>query len=560
MRLIPYNIFSEIFDIVIIGGGINGAGIALDAASRGFKVLLLEKNDFGSGITSYSTKLIHGGLRYLSQFEVSFVRESLREREILLKNAPHMVRPVQFSFPIYKNGNKSYRELRTELFAYDLLSYDKSLQNHKIFKAKEFINIEPNIDSENLLAGAIFYDCQIVYPERLCLENILMAEKYGAIVLNHCKVTNIHHKKNKISGVSFTDNSSGINYDVLAKVVVNVTGPWVDSIIDLALPDSVNKIGGTKGSHIVVRKFNKSPKNGLYFLSKEDGRPVFVIPWRDYYLVGTTDIKNNGNPDNVSPEKSEIDYLLNSVNKIIPEANLSSDDILYSYSGIRPLPFVFDLPEESITRKHMIYDHEKNDKLAGFISIIGGQITTYRSLAKETVNLICEKLGKRIKKISCKTDKINFFGDWNKLNEFENLEEYILSITKNISLPEELKIHLFSYYGFKAYEILDFIQKNPYYMKKIHTNYEDITFQIHYGMIKEHAATAIDILMRRTTIGSGKTLGLESIEFVAEEMSKYNNWDSNRKNLEIKKYVSYIENKYLSFLNLDISKKINIKL
>jgi glycerol-3-phosphate dehydrogenase len=549
MRLIPYNIFSETFDITIIGGGINGAGIALDAASRGFKVLLLEKDDFGSGITSFSTKLIHGGLRYLSQFEVSLVRESLREREILLKNAPHMVKPVQFSFPIYKNGIKSYREIRTELFAYDLLSYDKSLQNHKIFKAKDFLKIEPDIESKNLLAGAIFYDCQIIYPERLCLDNILMAEKYGATVLNYCKVSQIHQQKNKITGVSFIDTNSGIEYSVKTKIVINVTGPWVDSIINLVIPDSVKKIGGTKGSHIVIKKFNKSPKNGLYFLSSIDGRPIFVIPWRDYYLIGTTDKKYSGDPDNVSPEKSEIEYLINSVNSILPEANLSVEHILYSYSGIRPLPFVFDLLEKNITRKHMIYDHERNDKLQGFISIIGGQITTYRSLAKETVNLVCEKLGKRIKKISCKTEKIKFFGDWNSLDGNENLESYILSITKHFNINDELKIHLFSYYGFRAFEIIDFITKNPFYLKKIHNDFEDIIFQIHYSMIKEHAFTAIDILMRRTTIGSGKTLGLESIGLVAEEMAKYNNWDNNRKNLEIKKYESYIDKVFNSFLN-----------
>lgn len=549
MRLIPNNIFYETFDIVVIGGGINGSGIALDSASRGFKVLLLEKNDFGSGITSYSTKLIHGGLRYLSQFEVSLVRESLREREILLNNAPHMVKPVQFSFPIYKDDKKSYREIRTELFAYDLLSYDKSLQNHKIFKAKDFIAIEPDVCHDNLLAGALFYDCQIIYPERLCLENILMAERYGAAVLNYCEVINIHHKKNKITGLTFIDKISGVEYSVSCKVIINVTGPWVDSVIKLVKPDSENKIGGTKGTHIVVDKFNTAPRNGLYFLSRVDGRPIFIIPWRIYYLIGTTDTKHLGNPDEVFPGKAEIEYLISSVNHVLPQANLSKNNIIYAYSGIRPLPFVFDLPEENITRKHMIYDHEKNDKLSGFVSIIGGQITTYRSLAKETVSLVCEKLGKRIKKISCKTDKISFLGNRQELNKFETIEEYILHISKEIKLPRELKIHLFTYYGYRAFEVCDFIVKNPYYIKKINPDFEDILFQIYYSQYKEHACSGIDILMRRTTIGSGKSLGIDSINIVAEEMAKYNNWDKERTKKEVSLYENYVEKKYFSVLS-----------
>jgi len=544
MRLIPYNIFYDTFDIVIIGGGINGAGIALDAVTRGFKTLVIEKNDFGSGMTSYSTKLIHGGLQYLSNFEVGLVRESLREREILLKNAPHLIKPIQFNFPIYKNSPKSYRELRTALLAYDLLSYDKSLQNHKIIKSKPFIQIEPEINSDNLLAGAIFYDCLVLYPERLCLDNILMAEKYGAIVLNHCEVVNIITKRNKISAVIFRDNLSGLEYKVLCKVVINVTGPWVDSIIKLILPDSVNKIGGNKGTHIVVEKNILNNNIGYYFFSYIDGKPIFVIPWKNYYLIGTADEKFDGNIENIRPSRNEVDYIIKSVNFVLPNMNLKEHDIIYAYSGIRPLPYVFDLPDEDITRKYLIYDHEKNDKIFGLISLIGGQITTYRSLAKETVNLICEKLNKRIRKIYCKTDKISFFGNKKDIDEFNSIEDYILYLTRKYKVDNDTKIHLFTYYGFRAFEILDFISRNERFQKKITEDLPDLVFQIYYSINREHAYSLVDLMFRRTTLGTSKNFGINAVNFVVDEMSKIFKWDNQKKYLEIKKYEQFIESRF----------------
>jgi glycerol-3-phosphate dehydrogenase len=545
MRVIPNEVFHTNFDVVIIGGGINGAGIALDAASRGFKVLLLEKNDFGSGTTSASTKLIHGGLRYLEYFEVGLVRESLREREILLKNAPHLVKPLSLVFPVYKHDKRSYGGIRVGLIAYDVLSYDKSLARHKMIKSEDLIKLEPNINHDDLIGGAMFYDCQVVYPERLCLENIVMARKYGAIALNYTKVVDIKLQKRKVVGLTFLDVVSNLKYDVACEMIVNVAGPWVDSICQLTKQNLVRKIGGTKGSHIVVRKFENAPNNALYFSTQQDNRPIFVIPWRDYLLIGTTDSKHEGPPDDIIADTDEVDYLLNETKRVIPGANLSRSDILYTYSGIRPLPFVFDLPEDSITRKHMIFDHEKNEKIVGLISIIGGKITTYRSLAKETVSLLCSKLHHRVRKIGCKTEKISFFGAEIENSFEEYIKDLILHISKSYNLSNDTVSHLLRYYGLRAYELIDLISKNPELSLKINPDHPDVIGQIIYSMEFESAETAIDILLRRTTIGTSKSVGLDSIEKVSEEMGKYLHWGKERIKYEIDRYYNHVNTHYL---------------
>jgi glycerol-3-phosphate dehydrogenase len=541
MRIIPSKIFYENFDIAIIGGGINGAGIALDAASRGFKVVLIEKNDFGSGTTSASTKLIHGGLRYLESFELGLVRESLREREILLKCAPHLVKPLPLTIPIYEGDKRTFREIKAGLIAYDFLSYDKSLSWHKSLKTNELLEYEPSLRREEITGGAIFYDCQVIYPERLCIENMLLAEKFGAVILNYAKAVDIKLKKSKNWEITFLDTISNIKYVIKSDFIVNVSGPWVDSICQMINPDAPKKIGGTKGSHIVVKKFENGPLNALYFPSSQDSRPIFIIPWREYYLIGTTDSKYENSPDDIIAGPEEIEYLVNEVNYIIPNANLTKNDIYYSYSGIRPLPFTFDLPESSITRKHIIFDHEKNERSVRMISVIGGKLTTYRSLAKETVNLLCSKLHKRFRKIGCKTEDISLFGEFSEKNFDEIIKIHENEILKNYNVNLDIINHLLCFYGLKSYEIVDLISRYPELSLRINPDHPDIIAQIVYAVRYEHAETAIDILLRRTTIGTSKTLGLDCIEKVSEEMGKINGWNRDRITYEIDRYVHHIK-------------------
>jgi glycerol-3-phosphate dehydrogenase len=362
------------FDVVIIGAGINGAGIARDAAMRGLKVLLIEKGEIGAGTTSASTRLIHGGLRYLEHFEFGLVRESLRERETLLRIARCLVRPLAMVIPIYRQSRRGWLTIRAGMVLYDLLSWGKSLPRHRMLSRAETLERWPGLNPEGLVGSALYYDAQVEFPERLVLANVSSAREFGAEVLTHTRVTSLTG-----SGVEFGGQL------VEASVVINAAGPWIDLVLDRAPVRSPKLIGGTKGSHLVVPVFPGAPADAIYVEARSDGRPIFIIPWNKKYLIGTTDVPFEGDPDQVRCEDWEINYLLSETNLALPGAHLTRDSIIYTYSGVRPLP------NQSSTRRHFIREHPQ---LPNLLSIVGGKLTTYRSLSEECVDLIFRKLGK----------------------------------------------------------------------------------------------------------------------------------------------------------------------
>jgi glycerol-3-phosphate dehydrogenase len=377
-------------DAVIIGAGINGAGIARDAAMRGLKVLLIEKGEIGMGTSAASTRLIHGGLRYLEHFEFGLVRESLHEREILLRIAPHLVRPLAITIPIYKRSKRGRLVIRAGMILYDLLSWGKSLPRHRMLSRTETLKRWPGLNREGLVGSALYFDAQVEFPERLVMENVLSAREFGAEVLTHTRVTKLAVKDGRVSAVEFIDED-GEEQFAEAAVVINAAGPWIDQVLERALVKSPKLIGGTKGSHLVVPPFPGAPADAIYLEARSDGRPIFIIPWNKLYLIGTTDVRFEGDPDEVRCEQWEIDYLLSETNLALPGANLTRDNIQSTYSGVRPLPVTADKDEQSITRRHFIRQHPL---LHNLLSIVGGKLTTYRSLAEECVDLIFHKLGK----------------------------------------------------------------------------------------------------------------------------------------------------------------------
>jgi len=369
------------YDVVIIGAGINGAGIARDAAMRGLKVLLIEKGEIGAGTTSASTRLIHGGLRYLEHFEFGLVYESLRERETLLRIAPDLVRPLAMAIPIYKQSRRGWLTIRAGMVLYDLLSWGKSLPRHRMLSRAETLERWPGLNPEGLVGSALYHDAQVEFPERLVLANVQSAQEFGAEVLTHTRVTGL-----TVSGVEFGGQFAE------ASVIINAAGPWIDLV--LAPVKGPKLIGGTKGSHIVVPVFSGAPANAIYLEARSDGRPIFIIPWNKLYLIGTTDVPFEGDPDEVRCEDWEIDYLLSETNLALPVAKLTRDSILQTYSGVRPLPY------QSSTRRHFIREHPQ---LSNLLSIVGGKLTTYRSLSEECVDLIFRKLGRNPP--ACRTAK-----------------------------------------------------------------------------------------------------------------------------------------------------------
>lgn len=372
------------FDVIIIGAGINGAGIARDAAMRGLKVLLLDKGDIASGASSASTRLIHGGLRYLEHFEFGLVRESLRERETLLRIAPHLVKPLTITIPIYNQSKRGRATIRAGMIAYDLLSWGKSLPRHRMLSRAETLKQSPGLNQEGLLGAAQYFDAQVEFAERLVVENVLDARERGAEVMTYAPVTKL-----TVEGVEFV--SDGETHFARASLIVNAAGPWVDQLLERAPVESERLIGGTKGSHIVVPPFPGASKSAIYLEAQSDGRPFFIIPWNGNYLIGTTDVRFEDDPDQVRSEWWEIDYLLAETNRAFPDAGLTHERILFTYSGVRPLPWTRNEDEQSITRRHFIREHPRMKNL---LSIVGGKLTTYRSLAEGCVDLIFRKLGR----------------------------------------------------------------------------------------------------------------------------------------------------------------------
>lgn len=524
------NQINKEYDLIIIGGGINGCGIARDASERGLKVLLLEKEDFGSGCTSASSRLIHGGLRYLEHFEFDLVRESLYERELLLKNASHLITPLELCVPIYKKDKRGYFLIKAGMLLYDFLSFDKSLKSHKMFSKDEFLRHEPAVKQEDLVGGAVFYDCQAEYPERICLENILMAKQKGAVVLNHAKVLSINSSLNKIKNVEFLDVLSGKTFIVSGKVIVNASGPWVDELTKTL--NIKRKTGCTKGSHIIIKKFKDGPTRGLYVSAKSDNRPFFILPWQNYYLIGTTDISFSGNLENVKISEPEINYLMSEVNNILKKTKISKTDILFTYSGVRPLPYCENLKPSDITRKHIVFDHG-SEGIQNFISVIGGKLTTYRNLSEQVVNLVLKKLNHS--SVPCKTRDIAFIRNiGSSLDEYFKLNSK--KVQKKYGVDDDIFKHLIKLYGSQYKNVLDLTLKDAELGYLLDSYSLNIRAQVIYAIQNELAYTISDVLLRRTTLGLNEKLGHDSVLLVGGILKQFLNYSDDEIKSQIKNY------------------------
>lgn len=529
--------------MIVIGGGINGAGVARDAALRGLKTILLEKGDFCSGTTSWSTRLIHGGLRYLEYFEFALVRESLAERETLLHIAPHLVKPLLLTIPIYRDRSRPYWKIQAGMVLYDLLSYGKTLPSHRMLTQQQFVELFPEIDRTNLQGGAQYYDAQIAYVERLVLENVLAAAAAGATVLNYVEVTQLNCKGDRIVALQCQNTLSGETFTIQGSqeaVVVNTAGPWVDQVLSRGKRDSSiepisfqRKIGGTKGSHILVDPFPGMPETALYVEAKSDGRPFFIVPWAGMVLIGTTDTHYNENLDLVKATNDEIDYLINETNSIIPTAELTREKIKFTYSGVRPLPASEGKKPGSITRRHILYDHT-SEGITNLISLIGGKITTYRQVGQEMVDRVFQKQ-KHLAPV-CQTASQPLPGAIS-LNE-KAIQKVICEYGDRLD-PKTID-HLFSIYGVRTIEVLALIDKEPALAEAVAPPLPDIKAQIVYAVQKEYAKTLVDIADRRTTIAMHTSFGFEALATITNVLEKYCGWSKAECDRQIEAYRHYM--------------------
>ena len=485
------------FDLLIIGGGITGAGIALDAASRGMSVALVEMQDFAAGTSSRSTKLVHGGLRYLEHLELGIVREVGHEREIVHTNAAHIVIPEKMVLPIIENGSLGQFTTSIALYVYDYLAGVKKDEQRQMLTREETIAKIPLVDSPILKAGALYYEYK-TDDSRLTVEVLKKAAEYGAVILNYSEVSSFIYKKSKfkVKGVNITDKKDGQTYKISAKNIVNATGPWVDKLRAADHSLEGKRIHHTKGIHIVINKKRFNLNHAIYF-DTGDQRMVFAIPRQDIVYIGTTDTDYYDDLINPTITNNDVQYVLDAVNKIAPTAKLEMKDVKSAWAGLRPLIHEEGKAPSELSRKDEIFKSQ-----SGLISIAGGKLTGYRIMAKDIVKIVAKRLHYKEDRdfIKCQTRNMRlsggefpFYPTQMKLTEYAD-SKYDEAKQTGINSGEFKK--LFYRYGMNIDTVTNLAY--DYYNETKNVESAWLRAQIDYCINNEMTTSLTDFFIRRT--------------------------------------------------------------
>ncbi len=477
----------ERFHVVVIGGGINGVAIARECARAGRHTLLLEQHDFAAGTTSRSTRIIHGGLRYLEHAEIGLVRESLRERRSLLQERPHLVHPIHFLLALDESSRRSALAIRTGLWLYRRLGGGR-LQAQSSREAES--QLEQLLDSGRRWSIFSYEDAQCEFPERLVAEWLVECIDAGTVARNHAEVLAIDIRHGRAVGLLFRDRLNGVEERVEAAWIINATGPWVDRLCQRSRIDTQGPLlGGIRGSHIVIPRFPGAPEAAVY-TEALDRRPIFVLPWNEQILVGTTEVADSGDPAQAHPSPAEIDYLLRSVLRLFPGLQLSVSDIRYAFAGVRPLPFA---PKESagaVTRRHLLRDHAA-DGAQHMISVIGGKLTTAVALARECAAQI-GIAGKSVPALAVTP------GDTELL-----LNRWIAEISQSAQLGYDTARALVEWHGRRAPGIGRMAAQEAPLRRPLCAHSEHIVAEAADAFSAECAVTLGDVLLRRIPVALG---------------------------------------------------------
>ncbi len=531
------------YDIVVIGGGITGAGIAREASMRDLKVALLDMQDFTAGTSSRSSKMAHGGFRYIAHGEMDLVKKASRERNWMRVQIPHLVRPVPFFIPFIEGAKYKKRDLQGAAKIYDFLSDNKSefknFKKYKSYTAEEVSNLEPKLTKEGILGGLIYYDTNID-DARLTIEILKEAIIRGADAINYCKVFGYNKSNGQIVGIKCRDLDNEFDFEIRATLVINATGIWTDNLLE-NYPENIPKplIRPTKGVHLLYKCENigNNMANGL--LSKGDNRYFWLIP-RDnkYTIVGTTDTDYQGDLANPFCDKEDADYLIKSAKIFYPNADLSYENILSTYAGIRPLVMQKGESESEVSRKHIIFFSEDN-----LLTISGGKLTEWREMAEDLFEHMEEK---------------NIFPDVHR-DKYWSRRPFTISLEKevwleildksSVELDEELSDHLYQQYGKGAIEILDMIKEDKSLKERVMEETNFIKAEIVYVLRYELTPHLIDVFCRRTemSLWIHHREASEAAEKVAKIMQKEYSWSDETTKKEINNYLDYIK-KTVSFI------------
>ncbi len=538
------NYANEKFDVIVIGGGITGASVAYEAATRGLNVALLEKKDFSWATSAATSKMIHGGLRYLVNGEIGLVRESLCERRVLENIAPNFVYPWPMMMTHYKKPFKNNKWLvKVGMLVYDALSYDKNftwdcckkIPVHRTISPKEVLQQEPHVRAEGLTGASVFCDCVSIFPERLTLAFIKSAVAYGAKVSNYTKVEGfLMDAKKNITGVRVKDLLKDKTIEVSGAVTVNCGGPWADILLGLA--KSGNKVNETlrrsEGIHIITAKRLLSGNYTVGSMTPA-GRHFFLIPWRNHTLIGTTDKPFNGNPDDYRVTKASIIELIDDVNSSFGDGKLSYADVKHTYGGLRPLVEKETKETYSSSRKYEIYDN-KEEGLDGLITVEGGKYTTSRKLAENCLKIVAEKMGRSLG--DSITEKHYLAGC-----KIKDLDAFLSRVQEeNNNFSKSTMDYLGRNYGTEYEEIIKMAGADKALAETLNEDGEMMA-EVVYAVRNEMARTLSDIVMRRTGIGTLGNPGEDVLRKVAQVAAKELQWDQNRIEKEISDTVNSLK-------------------
>ena len=492
---------SQSFDLLVIGGGIVGAGIARDAAMRGLRVALIERGDFAGGASSKTSKLIHGGLRYLEQGRLRLVAESLRERRILRTIAPQLVWPATLAIPVYRGDVRAPWKIACGLRLYDLLAGRGGLTRHRLLSPRRAVQYEPRLNPDGLRAMGTYVDCQMD-DARLCLANILQAVAFGAVCVNYVTLLAFQKTAGRLTGAFVEDRPTGERFSLSARVVVNATGPWSDAVRRLSVPHAGTRLAPTKGIHVVVPRLCAHP---LFVQARSTRRMMFLVPWAEATLLGTTE-SDAPDLETLSATPEEVESLLTEANRVVPGARLTARDVIATFAGARPL-LAFSGSATRASREHRL-----EVDAAGVGSVWGGNDTTFRLMAKQTLDAVLSRW--RFRAEACLTHQVGLL---------EPVHPVVLTRWQEVTrdIPEPLLARLLIRYGTGTFRILHLLEFEPRLIQPVCPHHDVIQAELVYALQDELACTVSDLLVRRTAIAFSACQGLDGLSTLTDLLKRY---------------------------------------
>ncbi len=529
------------FDLLVIGGGITGVGVAHDAAGRGLDVALVDTGDLGGGTSSRSSRLIHGGLRYLETFDFALVFEALGERARLLELAPHLVHPLPFLYPVYRGGPVSMPKLWAGMWAYDTLSLFRGLPMHRMLDRAAVLRREPELAAEGLKGGALYHDAQ-VDDARLTLAVGRAAHEAGAVIVTHAPVRSfLRDGEGKISGVVVEDARTGERVEARARLVLSAAGPWTDEVRRLADPAAPPRLRPTKGVHLQLRRERVGNRGAVIFRSAVDGRVMFVLPWGPFTYVGTTDTDFADAPERAEPAPADVEYLLRSINALLPRVGVTAEDVVSGWAGVRPLvaPDAAGVSAGGTSREHAVWREPD-----GLLCVAGGKLTTFRAMAADVARTATELLQREhgVRSGVYYTQHVPLPGA-----PEVRFPEFLRAVTDRaapLGLDSVAASHLARAYGTGAITILREIEGDPPLAEPIVAGQPYRWAEVSHAVRNEMALTLEDVLRRRMHLFYDlEDGGVDVAGEVAERMAGEEGigWGAEEVEAEVARYRAAVE-------------------